>query len=145
MALWNAMVDTPETLKDFNRLNGSQPLILMLNIGTSLGRELSAGAIWKVSLSLTHSLSLALSLPPSLPSSLPLSLSPLALAPSRPVALARARARSLSLRPLHAYRHTSDQSGNTHVNGKRIVDNGHPCRQKSLARESGRYPCCALN
>ena len=62
MALWNAMVDTPETLKDFNRLNGSQPLILMLSIGTSLGRELSAGAIWKVTHIHTHTHTLSLSL-----------------------------------------------------------------------------------
>ena len=49
-ALWNAMVDNPMAVKDFNRLNGSQLLTLQLNTGTVLGKELAAGAIWKVCL-----------------------------------------------------------------------------------------------
>jgi len=49
-ALWNAMVGNPMAVKDFNRLNGSQLLILQLNTGTVLGKELAAGAIWKVCL-----------------------------------------------------------------------------------------------
>jgi len=47
-ALWNAMVDNPAAVKDFNRLNGYQCLVIQLNTGTALGKELAAGAIWKV-------------------------------------------------------------------------------------------------
>jgi hypothetical protein len=47
-ALWNAMVDNPLAVKDFNRLNGHQYLVIQLNTGTALGKELAAGAIWKV-------------------------------------------------------------------------------------------------
>ena len=48
MALWNSMVDMPETLKDFRNLQGSEALISMLNVGTLEGKELAAGVIWKV-------------------------------------------------------------------------------------------------
>jgi hypothetical protein len=48
MALWNSMVDMPETLKDFSRLNGHEMLTLMLSVGTTVGKELAAGVIWKV-------------------------------------------------------------------------------------------------
>ena len=42
------MVDSPLAVKDLNRLNGSLYLTQQLNGGTALGKELAAGAIWKV-------------------------------------------------------------------------------------------------
>jgi len=41
-------VDNAEALKQFNRMNGHECLIKLLNEGTDLGKELAAGAIWKL-------------------------------------------------------------------------------------------------
>ncbi len=47
-ALWNAMVDNPEATKQFSEANGHECLLMLLDMGSDLGKELAAGAIWKV-------------------------------------------------------------------------------------------------
>ena len=37
-ALWNAMIDSAEVIKDVNRLNGEQMMILQLKSGTPLSK-----------------------------------------------------------------------------------------------------------
>ena len=42
------MVDNPAAIKQFHEANGHECLLMLLNMGSDLGKELAAGAIWKV-------------------------------------------------------------------------------------------------